>query len=53
MRATLLLKNKFTDESGDLFEWVMWRVSSDRLYKEGVRYCLAFIPQGMKRPAVL
>lgn len=53
MRASLLLKDKFTDEQGDLFEWVVWKVPFDRLYRQGVRYRLAFVPQGMGRPAVL
>ncbi len=53
MIAKLLLRDKFTDEDGDLHEWVVWRVPFDRLYREGVRYRLAFIPRGMGKPAVL
>jgi len=53
MRAVLLLRRKYTDEHGDLFDWVVWKVPVDRLYREGVRYRLAFIPQGMGMPVVL
>ena len=53
MKAVLLLRRKFTDGYGNLFEWVVWRVPVDRLYCEGWRYRLAFIPLGIRRPAVL
>ena len=53
MRARLLLKRKFTDEQGNLWELVVWSVPFSRLYREGVRYRLAFIPHGMGGPAVL
>ena len=53
MKAVLLLRRKSTDTHGNLFEGVIWKVPVDRLYREGVRYRLAFIPQGIGRPAVL
>jgi hypothetical protein len=53
MSASLLLKRKFTDEQGDLFHFVVWAVPRTQLYRDGVRYRLAFIPQGLETPAVL
>jgi hypothetical protein len=53
MKAKLLLKRKFTDEQGGLFELVVWSVPHTRLYREGVRYRLAYIPDGRENPAVL
>ncbi len=53
MSAILLLRGKFTDTDGDLLAWVVWKVPSSRLYRDGIRYRMAFIPKGMKRPAVL
>jgi hypothetical protein len=53
MSARLLLRDKFTDEDGDLLEWVVWKVPISPLYREGVRYRLVFIPRGMGKPAIL
>ena|SRR5438309_1279921 len=53
MKARLLLRQKFTDEDGDLMEWVVWKVTTGPLYREGVRYRLAYIPREMVEPAVL
>ncbi|MBI4063433.1 MAG: hypothetical protein HY401_03940 [Elusimicrobia bacterium] len=53
MKARLLLRQKLTDSDGDLKELVAWRVVVNEKHPEGVRYRLAFIPQGHKQPAVL
>src|SRR5262245_48024684 len=53
MKAKLLLRYKETDEDGDLREMIVWRVPESRMYKDGVRYRLVFIPLGARRPAVL
>jgi hypothetical protein len=53
MKAVLLLKDKSTDMQGNLIERVVWEIPLNRMYKEGVRYRLAFIPCGMKKTAVL
>ena len=53
MKASLLLKEKYTDGDGDLLDWVVWEVAPGPLYREGIRYRLAFIPQDFKMPAVL
>ena len=52
-RASLILRRKWTDESGNLFEIVIWRVDRSSLYPEAVRYRLAFIRSGEERPALL
>ena len=41
------------DEKGDLTEFVLWRVPRAPQHPEGIRYRLAFVPAGRKRPAVL
>jgi len=53
MRAKLLLRDKFTDRDGDLLERVIWSVPTSRLYREGIRYRLAFIPRDIGKPVVL
>jgi len=53
MKAGLLLRHKFTDEDGDLRELVVWSVRVSRMYREGVRYRLAFIPKNPGTSAVL
>jgi|SRR5882724_9768370 len=53
MKGRLLLRKKFTDEQEDLLELVVWSVPFSRSYREGVRYRLAFVPQEMRKPAVL
>lgn len=52
-KATLLLRLKRTDMDGDIIEQVVWQVPQDSRQPEGIRYRLAFIPLGAKRPAVL
>jgi hypothetical protein len=53
MKAHLLLKEKLTDSDGDLLERVIWQVPQNRLYRDGIRYRLAFIPLGASTPVVL
>ncbi len=52
-RATLILRRKWTDERGNLYEMVIWRVDRNALYPEAVRYRLAFIRSGEEIPALL
>jgi uncharacterized protein DUF6516 len=52
-RASLILRRKWTDESGNLYEIVIWKVDGSTLYPEAVRYRLAFIRSGEERPALL
>ena len=52
-RAGLILRRKWTDERGNLYEMVIWRVDRSKLYREAVRYRLAFIRAGEKKPALL
>ncbi len=52
-RASLILRRKWTDESENLYEIVIWRVDRSSLYPEAVRYRLAFIRSGEERPALL
>jgi predicted transcriptional regulator len=52
-RATLILRRKWTDERGNLYEIVIWRIDRNTLYPEAVRYRLAFIRSGEERPALL
>ena len=50
-RVRLLLRRKWTDEVGNLYEMVMWRVDRSSRYPEGVRYRLAFISeQAIRNP---
>jgi hypothetical protein len=53
MRAKPIHDWKVTDEDGDIREFVVWEVVVDGKYPEGVKYRLAFIPRGARRPAVL
>jgi len=41
------------DEEGNVLETVIWRVPVSAKAPDGVRYRLAFIPAGMREPAVL
>jgi hypothetical protein len=52
-RATLLRHRKWTDERGNLYEIVLWRVPPSAAQPEGVRYRLAFIRAGEDTPALL
>jgi len=53
MKAVLLLKQKLTDVDGDILELVIWKVPQGTKHPKGVRYRLAFIPQGHDHPALL
>jgi len=53
MKAKILVREKFTDEDGNLIEYVVWNVPRSHLHPEGVRYRMAFIPRGTEKPAVL
>lgn len=52
-KAELLLREKATDEEGNLSELIVWKVPVSARYPEGVRYRLAFIRSGEDEPAVL
>jgi hypothetical protein len=51
--AVLLLREKTTDEHGNLREMVIWRVRRTRQRPDGVRYRLALILAGEQEPAIL
>ena len=51
--AVLLLREKTTDEDGNLREMVIWRVPRTRQRPAGVRYRLALIRAGEQQPAIL
>ena len=53
MKARPLFRAKLTDEDGDLKEMVVWQVPMDLKHPEGVRYRMAFVPKGAKKPSVL
>jgi Family of unknown function (DUF6516) len=52
-RAEALVREKGTDEKGNLYELVVWRVPVTSRHPQGVRYRLAFIRVGEDVPAVL
>jgi hypothetical protein len=52
-RAALLRHRKWTDERGNLYDIVLWRVPPTAAQPEGVRYRLAFIRAGEDTPAPL
>jgi uncharacterized protein DUF6516 len=52
-QAKLLRHRKWTDERGNLYEIVLWRVARNVRHPEGVRYRLAFIRSGQETPALL
>jgi hypothetical protein len=51
--AAEVLREKKTDEQGNLREMVIWQVEPNRRQPEGIRYRLALILAGQKTPAVL
>jgi hypothetical protein len=53
VRATLLRHRKWTDERGNLYEIVLWKVARSARHPEGIRYRLAFVRSGEKAPALL
>jgi hypothetical protein len=52
-QAKLVRRRKWTDELGNLYEIVLWRVKQSARYPEGVRYRPAFIRSGERTPALL
>ncbi len=52
-RAVILLRERMTDERGNLREMVIWRVDPNRRQPDGVRYRLALVLAGQTTPAVL
>ena len=53
MGAILLRREKYVDADGDLVELVLWQVPRSAAYPDGIRYRLAFLLAGIKKPAVL
>ena len=52
-RAKLIRRRKWTDERGNLYEIVLWKVEKNARHPEGVRYRLAFIRSGEETAAIL
>jgi hypothetical protein len=52
-RAAVLLREKMTDERGNLREMVIWRVVPSAQQPDGVRYRLALILAGDTMPTIL
>lgn len=53
VRAKLIRRRKWTDERGNLYEIVLWRVEKNARHPEDVRYRLAFIRSGEETPTIL
>jgi uncharacterized protein DUF6516 len=53
MAGQLILREKLTDERGNLREMVIWSVPPSPRQTEGVRYRLALIKAGEDEPVVL
>jgi hypothetical protein len=53
MGSKRILYRKVVDEEGNVLETVIWRVPVSAKAPDGVRYRLAFVPAGMREPAVL
>jgi len=53
MGAILLHREKYVDADGDLVALVLWQVHQSAAYPDGIRYRLAFLPAGTKKPVVL
>jgi Family of unknown function (DUF6516) len=51
--AAVLLREKTTDEQGNIREIVIWRVEPNPQQPDGIRYRLALILTGEKIPAIL
>ncbi len=52
-RGEVILRDKKTDQGGNIRELVIWKVKPSHRHPEGVRYRLALIVQGERTPAVL
>jgi Family of unknown function (DUF6516) len=51
--AAVVLRERKTDEQGNLRELVIWRVKPNRRQPDGIRYRLALVQSGEKAPVVL
>lgn len=51
--AELILRERTTDEKGNLYEIVIWKVRPSERQPDGVRYRLALMRAGERVPAVL
>jgi hypothetical protein len=52
-KARVLLREKGTDERGNLYVLVVWKLPVTSRHPGSVRYRLAFVRAGEERPAVL
>ncbi len=52
-KAELYLRSKVTDDEGNIREIVIWKVESSERTPEGLRYRLAFMRAGDRRPGIL
>ena len=52
-RARLIRRRKWTDERGNPYQIVLWKVERNARQPEGVRYRLAFIRSAEEAPAIL
>jgi hypothetical protein len=53
MGALLLRREKYIDADGDLVELVLWQVPRSGAYPDGIRYRVAFLLAGTRKPVVL
>ncbi len=53
MKARLIHSLKLIDELAGIEERRIWEVPRDERHPDGIRYRLAYIPSGLKEPAVL
>ena len=53
MTARLIHWQKLIDDFGGIEERKIWEVPKDGKNPDGIRYSLAYIPAGQKRPVVL
>ena len=51
--ASAVLRERITDEKGNLREMVIWQVEPNPRQPEGIRYRLALVLAGEQTPAVL
>ncbi len=51
--AVLVLRERTTDEQGNLLEMVVWHVEPNPRQPDGVRYRLALVRAGRTSPSVL
>ena len=52
-KAELYLRSKVTDDEGNIREIVIWKVEPSARTPDGLRYRLAFIHAGERRPGIL